>query len=92
MHACTLVHSIKQIIVNQNLFLDKVCRVNFNLSASVCDVKQQNQSNHSRNDQILMDKVQSYVSVLNIYASLINNVLPIFVVLFLGNNRFKILL
>ena len=39
-----------------------------------------------------MDKVQSYVSVLNIYASLINNVLPIFVVLFLGNNRFKILL
>ena len=68
------------------LYLDKVCLVNFGLNASICDAKNQvtnnvssNFQNSSDNDTLFAmlsdtDQVQSYVSTLAIYESLLNTI------------------
>lgn len=68
-----------QVIVTPNLYLQKVCAVNFKINASLCDPR----SRISRNNTELADRVQSYVSTLNIYGSLIDNIPSIFLMLFL---------
>ncbi len=66
-------------IVTPNLFLQKVCAVNFQMNATLCDPR----SKMNRNNTQLSDRVQGYVSTLNIYTSLIDNIPPIFLMLFL---------
>ena len=54
----------------QNLYLDKVCVVNFHLNKTDC-------SSHNKTSVLDIDpadEVQRYVSDLNIYASLIENI------------------
>lgn len=68
-----------QSIVTPNLYLYKVCAVNFKVNASLCDPR----SNVSRRNIELADRVQSYVSTLHIYGSLIDNIPSIFIMLFL---------
>lgn len=75
---------ILQTIVTQNLHLYKVCTANFGFSANVCDVRNQTLSPDERNNSQLIDQIQSYVSSLNIYGSLIEHIPSIFFVLFLG--------
>ncbi|KAI9560808.1 hypothetical protein GHT06_011760 [Daphnia sinensis] len=74
-----LTANIIQVIVTPNLYLQKVCEVNFKINASLCDPR----SRMSRNNTELADRVQSYVSTLNIYGSLIDNIPSIFLMLFL---------
>ena len=76
--------------MTQNLFLYKSCEVNLNKSASVCDPsnppetpKSANKTNSSA-ASILVNDVQAYVTDLNIYAGLIENVPALFVLLFMG--------
>ena len=60
----------------QNLFLKKACLVNFHhLNESDCA---------QQNDSSTADDVQRYVSDLNVYAALLQNVPSIFFVLFVG--------
>ena len=62
------------------MYLDKVCRIHFNMSADVCA-----DWNFTLDDgSLLVDKVQSQVATLNIWGSLINTFPSIFFVLFLG--------
>ncbi len=63
------------------MYLDKVCQVNFNFSSEICA-----DGNYTMEEDgsLLVDQVQSYVSTLNIYGSLINTIPSIFFVLFLG--------
>jgi len=63
------------------MYLDKVCQVNFNFSSEICA-----DANYTMEEDgsLLVDRVQSYVSTLNIYKSLINTIPSIFFVLFLG--------
>ncbi|EFX69296.1 hypothetical protein DAPPUDRAFT_329199 [Daphnia pulex] len=74
-----LIANIIQSIVTPNLFLYKVCAVNFQVNATLCDPR----SKINRNNTQLADRVQSYVSTLNIYGSLIDNIPSIFLILFL---------
>ena len=79
MRLCALTFAFcAQSIVIQNLFLEKVCFVNFGLNASVCSSVNQNV------ESPVNDRIQKYVSTLNIYASLIESIPSIFCVLFLG--------
>nr|CAH0103279.1 unnamed protein product [Daphnia galeata] len=72
--------SIIQGVVIQNLYLDKTCVVNFQLNLSDCSAH-----NHtSEIDSGHATEIQKYVSNLNIYGSLIENVPSIILVLFLG--------
>jgi len=66
-------------IVTPNLFLRKVCAVNFQMNATLCDPR----SKINHNNTQLTDRVQSYISTLNIYGSLIDNIPSIFIMLFL---------
>ena len=78
------------------MYLDKVCLVNFGLNASICDAKNQvtnnvssNFQNSSDNDTLFAmlsdtDQVQSYVSTLAIYESLLNTIPAIIFALALG--------
>ena len=66
-------------IVTPNLYLHKVCAVNFQINATLCDPR----SKMNRNNTQITDRVQSYVSTLNIYGSLIDNIPSIFLMLFL---------
>jgi len=63
------------------MYLDKVCQVNFNFSSEICA-----DGNYTLEEDgsLLVDRVQSYVSTLNIYSSLIKTIPSIFFVLFLG--------
>lgn len=64
----------------QNLYLSKVCLVNFQLNASDCS-----RHNHTSEDvDEHSSDIQKYVSDLNIYSSLIENIPSIIFVLFLG--------
>ena len=69
-----------QSIVIQNLYLSKVCLVNFQLNSSECSPH--NHTSETETDHLT--EIQKYVSDLNIYASLIENVPSIIFVLFLG--------
>ena len=67
----------------QNLYLKKVCLVNFHLNETECSTHQQQNSTLN----MLFDHptdIQRYVSDLNIYASLLENLPNIMFVLFLG--------
>ncbi|EFX69308.1 hypothetical protein DAPPUDRAFT_329228 [Daphnia pulex] len=74
-----LTANILQMIVTPNLFLQKVCAVNFRMNATLCDPR----SKMNHNNTQLSDRVQGYVSTLNIYTSLIDNIPPILLMLFL---------
>lgn len=74
---------IIQGVVIQNLYLKKVCLVNFHLNETECSTHQQQNSTLN----MLFDHptdIQRYVSDLNIYASLLENLPNIMFVLFLG--------
>ena len=74
-----------QLLATPNLFLYKVCRLHFNMSADLCDTKNQTiQVASKHNHSWLIDDVQRYVSSLDIYIALINNVPSIIFILFLG--------
>ena len=62
----------------QNLYLSKVCIVNFHLNSSDCGPQ-----NHTIESEHSTD-IQKYVSNLNIYASLIENIPSVILVLFIG--------
>ena len=66
--------------MTQNLYLDKTCVVNFQLNLTDCSTH--NHTNET--DSVHTTEIQNYVSNLNIYGSLIENVPSIIVVLFLG--------
>ena len=78
--AICLIVSCQSIVV-PNMYLDMVCQVNFGNSREVCADEKHvvDEDGH-----LLVDRVQSYVSTLNIYGSLINTIPSIFFVLFLG--------
>lgn len=64
----------------QNLYISKVCLVNFQLNSTECG-----QHNHtSETETEHSTEIQKYVSDLNIYGSLIENIPSIIFVLFLG--------
>ena len=75
-----------------NLYLDKVCLVNFQLNASLCDPKNNNETSLMLQDNetvtpftsSVADQVQSYVSTLKIYESLISTIPAIIFALVLG--------
>lgn len=69
-----------QAIVIQNLYLNKTCVVNFQLNLTDCSTH--NHTGESDSDHAT--EIQKYVSNLNIYGSLIENVPSIIMVLFLG--------
>ena len=56
-----------------------MCAVNFNINKTLCDPHSQAIRNHSQ----LSDRIQTYVSTLNIYGALIENIPPIFLMLIL---------
>ena len=66
-----------------NLFLLKVCSVNLKINETLCDPRNQTLLLKSPNGTVLSDRIQSYVSTLNIYGSLIDNIPTIFLMLFL---------
>jgi MFS family permease len=66
--------------VIQNLYLNKTCVVNFQLNLTDCSTH--NHTGESDSDHAT--EIQKYVSNLNIYGSLIENVPSIIMVLFLG--------
>ena len=68
----------QQTVITPNLYLYKVCAVNFGVNETLCDPRGKNSRNHTA----LADQVQSYVSTLNIYASIIEHVPSIFLMLF----------
>lgn len=61
------------------MFLYKVCAVNYNINATLCDPRNQTILNNTE----LSDSIQKYVSTLNIYSTLIDNVPAVFLMLFL---------
>ena len=71
-----------QAIVLPNLYINKVCRVNFQLNASAC--RPQNRSNETERNTLTHDQIQSSVSTLLMWASLIDTLPSIIFVLFLG--------
>lgn len=65
----------------QNLYLEKTCYINFQLNSSECTA----QHNHtSETGSEHATEIQKYVSNLNIYGSLIENIPSVILVLFLG--------
>ena len=76
-------------IANPNLYLYKVCHVNFNQSQALCDhhINSNRTAGHgqnisSRNE--LDNAVQAYVTNLEIYMTYITSIPSILCVLFLG--------
>lgn len=76
-----IVASVIQGVVIQNLYLEKTCYINFQLNSSECTA----QHNHtSETGSEHATEIQKYVSNLNIYGSLIENIPSVILVLFLG--------
>ena len=74
-------------IVHENSFLKKVCQVNFELNATSCNTprNESGQANITENqDNGINDRIQSYVSMLFIWSSLIETLPSIVFVLCLG--------
>ena len=66
----------------QNLYLRKTCLVNFHLNETECSST--SNDNHTQIESDHLDDIQRYVSILNIYGSLIENIPSIILVLYLG--------
>ena len=80
MPVLTQVKIVPQNIVIQNLYLYKVCLVNFHLNETDCNP----QNSASVLDVDSVDKIQRHVSDINTYADLIENIPNVVFVLFLG--------
>ncbi|XP_063905076.1 probable peptidoglycan muropeptide transporter SLC46 [Zophobas morio] len=80
---CYVLPSVMASIATQNLNLEKACRVNLELSTDVCDALTiRNSSGYNQSDEVV---VQKLVSTMNIWKSVIQSLVPSFLLLFLGS-------
>lgn len=79
-----LIASILVILVNQNLNIQKACRVNLNLSHSVCEelVNKDKNSTYLTNSEVI---VQKLVANMLIWQTILQSSVPAVLVLFLGS-------
>lgn len=68
-----------QSVIIPNVFLYKVCAVNYNMSESLCNPR----NNSKLISEELADKFQKHVSTLNIFGSFIDHIPAIFLIQFL---------